>query len=1394
MKTIFLITITLLSISISTTIAQTNVPAGLVSGVWTTSGSPYNIQGSIQISNDSTLIIQPGVNVVFQGAFKLTIKGRLLAIGTVTDSISFTTSDIINGWRGIRFENTATTNDSSKFKFCKFKYGKAVGSSPNDYGGALYLTNFSKVSILNCSILNCTANNGAGIYCNSSSPVISNNIISNNIASSSGGGIYSKDGSPNIINNTIINNNAVLIGGGIYAILGNANIANNTISQNSTGSSSGAGGGGIYSGGGSPNISNNTIINNNSSANGGGIYCQSGNISNNTISNNSASISGGGVTLNSISTPYLSFTKNIISNNTAVNGGGINYYLPFGTFSDNIICNNTATANGGGFYCSYNNRSNIINATITNNRAANGGAVYCIDATSLNFRNCIINGNTASVSGQQLFITSDTSQPNFYFCNVQAGSSAFEIGGYPYIGIYQKNIDANPLFIAASGGSGIGFNGLTANWSLTSSSPCIDKGDSNETYPATEMTGKSILKTYNTTDIAGKPRVNVCRRDIGAYEYQSGIPLAISLNIVQPVLCNATATGQISAIASGGLAPYKYSWSNGDTSKNVSRLVAGTYSVKVTETGTGCVLIKSITLEQPLADSVHAGSDKSIICGNSAQLFASPKWAILNSGTTVNLNSIFFTDINTGYIVGNAGKILKTIDGGTNWTAQTSGTTYSLSSVYFTDNYTGYAVGATILKTTNGGINWTTQTSGTTAWLNSVYFTDANTGYAVGDNGTIIKTVNGGTNWTVQNSGTTAWLSSVYFTDAKTGYAVGYIGYSFSIGTILKTIDGGATWTNQNCGSSKYLWSVYFINANTGYAVGENGTILKTTNGGTNWFLQTSGTTNWLYSIYFTDVNTGYAVGSNSTVLRTTDGGANWLAQTSGKNAEITSVFITKANIAFAVGYSGTILTLAIKTISYSWYPSSGLNAINISNPIANPNENKKYIVTATTTNGCIAKDSVSVYINALTADAGMDKSIICGGTAQLDSLISNYNGPLTYSWSPAIGLNFNSLANPMATITSDTTYFVSITTANGCNAIDSVKVMVNPLTISGTDGTIICGDSTMLSTTTNYTGKQNLNYLWSPNTGLSNSTVANPIVKISSDKFYTVTISTANGCSAKDELTVKMIPMNAAEICIVGVSSNKKNMVVWNKPVSTVIDSYYIYRETNMTGVYQFAGAVNYDSLSVFVDSSSNPAVQSNKYRITIKDRCGLESLPGAAHKTMHLAINQGMGSSWNLIWDSYQGFMVTTYNIYRGSTANNMQMIGTSSASNTQYTDLTPPTGIIYYQVEVISPNSCNPTRSYNSSLSNISTNNPDGIYENKNNLFSVSPNPSNANITIELLSLNNDEALSILDMQGQILHHQVLKTIKSEINTSSFSKGVYFIELKTKKGIEVKKFIKQ
>jgi len=571
MKTILFLIILISSALLGN--CQTIIPGGSVSGTWTMAGSPYIIQGAIMISNDSTLTIEPGVMVEFQGSYKFLVLGQLLAMGNPTDSITMTATDTTNGWLGIRFENTASTNDTSKIEYCKIQYGKATAASPNDCGGAFYFNNFSKAIISNSLISNCTADSdGGGIYCLNSSPYISNNSISNNNAYSAGGGIYCYNSSPLIIDNTIsyniamdgaaiscehdsdpsianniisnntapnscggihcnnsspiITNNTIsyntalmnvctVSAGGIVCFGGSQTITNNTITYNSA---AGNGGGGIYCASSTTEILNN-IVSYNTALNvhsGGGIKCGNGNVSviNNIISNNISSYDGGGIYCVG---DYAVISYNIISNNTATMFGGGVYcrdYSP--NVSDNVISNNTAD-NGGGGICCAGGTASINSNTISNNSAAYGGALYFKSSSNPVMQNTILWCNAASV-GDQVYLDDDGSDPDFYYCDVQGGIDDFGLNSNVfYLGVFENNIDSIPFFISPSGGSGTGFNGVTADWSVQSTSPCINAGNPTGTYPEFDM--------------AGNPRVIGNIIDIGAYEYQGNT--YVSYNSIQ---------------------------------------------------------------------------------------------------------------------------------------------------------------------------------------------------------------------------------------------------------------------------------------------------------------------------------------------------------------------------------------------------------------------------------------------------------------------------------------------------------------------------------------------------------------------------------------------------------------------------------------------------------------------------------------------------------------------------------------------------------------------------------------------------------------------------------------------------------------------------------------------
>jgi hypothetical protein len=104
------------------------------------------------------------------------------------------------------------------------------------------------------------------------------------------------------------------------------------------------------------------------------------------------------------------------------------------------------------------------------------------------------------------------------------------------------------------------------------------------------------------------------------------------------------------------------------------------------------------------------------------------QWSAANSGTTNNLNGGYLLDSGVGFVVGDAGTIVKTTDAGVTWSPLTSGTTNALRDVYFFDATQGVAVGeqGLIFRTTDGGAGWQSVSSGVTDTLGSVSFTGVN--------------------------------------------------------------------------------------------------------------------------------------------------------------------------------------------------------------------------------------------------------------------------------------------------------------------------------------------------------------------------------------------------------------------------------------------------------------------------------------------------------------------------------------------------------------------------------------------------------------------------------------------------------------------------------------------
>ncbi len=211
----------------------TEIPEGEVSGTWSDANSPYFVDGDIEVPEDGELVIEPGVKVMFLGPYGMTIgkNARLAAEGNESQPIEFTAWNRDIGWGGLRFLDSG---DDDILSYCSITFSKKNTSSMvyissiDSSGGAIYCDS-SSPTITNCKIANNIGDEGGAIYCFESYPVISNTVIANN-ASMGGisqcGGIFTTGwGAPEIKNCTIVNNSP----GGIFTMSGDGVDMTNTI-------------------------------------------------------------------------------------------------------------------------------------------------------------------------------------------------------------------------------------------------------------------------------------------------------------------------------------------------------------------------------------------------------------------------------------------------------------------------------------------------------------------------------------------------------------------------------------------------------------------------------------------------------------------------------------------------------------------------------------------------------------------------------------------------------------------------------------------------------------------------------------------------------------------------------------------------------------------------------------------------------------------------------------------------------------------------------------------------------------------------------------------------------------------------------------------------------------
>ena len=634
----------------------------------------------------------------------------------------------------------------------------------------------------------------------------------------------------------------------------------------------------------------------------------------------------------------------------------------------------------------------------------------------------------------------------------------------------------------------------------------------------------------NTEDISGLAP--------GAYTVQiidnRGCSISKNFNLSQPTALNIAYTkadvncfggndGSIDLTVTGGTAPYSYSWDSGQAQADITDLVAGTYTVTVTD-GNGCQFIESIVIDEPAAalSITNTVTDLSCFGSNNGSI------ALVTSGGTEPYT----------YAWSN-GKTTRDIFGLTPGAYQVTVTDANGCSLQETFNITMPTALAVTASTSNLSCNGTmngaidlTVTGGTApytyGWNNGettedltnisggtyqVFITDAN-GCSLTRTYTITEPLALVANITKQD--VTCFGQGDGDIDVTISGGIAPYTYSWSNGAITKDLANisGGTYTltvtdNNGCQTIETVvideplsaLAASGTSTNVSCFGGNDGTVDLTVSGGTAPY-----TYAWNNGRTTEDV-AGLTAGNYQVVVTDARGCTVVLPFTIGSptlmqaNASISNITCNGAD-------DGAIdLTVSGGTAPYTFLWSNGATSEDLSAQTPG-----NYSVQITDANGCVVSRSFQITEPAAMQLTYTQTDVLCFGnsTGAIDITVTGGVGGYIYTWSN--GATSEDLSNLTAG-----NYSIVVTDVNGCSVTQNIQITQPIAALSATetktnltcfganDGAI---DLTVTGGTAPYT------YAWS--NGKTTEDNFNVAVGV-----YDVTITDANGCSIQKSYTI---------------------------------------------------------------------------------------------------------------------------------------------------------------------------------------------------------------------------------------------------------------------------------
>ncbi|MFM7645005.1 MAG: gliding motility-associated C-terminal domain-containing protein [Sphingomonadales bacterium] len=573
--------------------------------------------------------------------------------------------------------------------------------------------------------------------------------------------------------------------------------------------------------------------------------------------------------------------------------------------------------------------------------------------------------------------------------------------------------------------------------------------------------------------------------------------------------------GSVTLVASTGAS---YAWSNGAITQSVNVTSSQTLTVTVTNAN-GCSATSapfSVTMNPAPVATVIANGPTTFCAGGSVVLSAPAAASYLwNSGETTQT---IVASVDGPYSV-----TITNGNGCTATSANTNITVLPVPSVQAIAGSNAVCAGSTttLTNTTIGGV-WSSnnaavatiaangQVTGVSAGSATITYTVTNANgcsnavsFTINVNAATALTPIAGTASVCEGATTSLANAQVGGTWSSSDVAIATVAANGTVsGVSAGSVTITYTYTNAS-GCTSSVNQALVVNALPVASVTASGTTTFCAGGSVTLTAPAGMTYAW---------STGES--TQSITVSTTGSYAVTITNANGCSATSAPVAVTVnalpavsiANVGattFCAGGSVTLISPLNSTYNYAW--NNGANAIaGASNNTYVASATGSYSLTVTDANGCTATSAaIPVTVNALpvvTAAANGPTTFCAGGSVTLTA-----SGAATYAWSTGA-------TTPSITVNASDVVTVVGTTVNGCSSTsNAITVTVNALPVATITSS---GSTACLGSTVTLTANGGATYAWSNN-------ATTPSINVTAANTYTVTVTSAAGCTSTASETV---------------------------------------------------------------------------------------------------------------------------------------------------------------------------------------------------------------------------------------------------------------------------------